>query len=68
MLLFLDYSWISPDENLNDDVTAYVYKERYRRLLKLVPLLNNENLLHRGWEALKILLISVEKGMLKLSY
>lgn len=42
----------------------YVLKERYHRLIKLVPLLNEKDSLHQGWEALKILLTAVEQGML----
>lgn len=60
----IDFLWVTPNENLDEEVKMYVLKERYHRLIKLVPLLNEKDSLHQGWEALKILLAAVEQGML----
>lgn len=64
LFYYIDFLWVTPNENLDEEVKMYVLKERYHRLMKLVPLLNKKDSLHQGWEALKILLTAVEQGML----
>lgn len=61
--LISDYSWIVPDESLDEVVKIYVIKEKCQHLLKLVSFLNHEDLLDKGFESLQNLLTIVNQGI-----